>query len=117
MKKLKIITYSTLTNLLSGVSVFAAPIIDNKQDYTEVGPKEVYQFINSVTDIVLALAGIIAVAMIVWGGVNYMMAGGNEEKAASAKKILGYAIGGLLVVVLARLIIYIFVTVLGGGIG
>lgn len=54
---------------------------------------------------VLGLLGLIAVIMILIGGFQWMTAGGNEEKVASAKKIISAAVIGLIVVLLAWAIV------------
>ena len=54
---------------------------------------------------VLTLLGLIAVIMILYGGFTWLTAGGNEEKVASAKKIISAAIIGLIIVLLAWAIV------------
>src|SRR3989338_1559854 len=54
---------------------------------------------------VLGLLGLIAVVMILIGGFQWMTAGGNEEKVASAKKIISAAVIGFVVVLLAWAIV------------
>ncbi len=49
----------------------------------------------------LGFLGLIAVVMIIYGGFTWMTAAGNEERLALAKKVIKYAIGGLLVILLA----------------
>ncbi len=53
----------------------------------------------------LGLLGLVAVIMILIGGFQWMTAGGNEEKVASAKKIISAAVIGLIVVLLAWAIV------------
>jgi len=54
---------------------------------------------------VLTLLGLIAVIMILYGGFVWLTAGGNEEKVASAKKVISAAIIGLIIVLLAWAIV------------
>lgn len=54
---------------------------------------------------VLGFLALIAVIMIIIGGFRWMTAAGNEEKIASAKKIISAAIVGLVVVLLAWAIV------------
>jgi cytochrome bd-type quinol oxidase subunit 2 len=58
-------------------------------------------------------AGLIAVAMIIFYGIRYMTANGDEKTVASAQKGLKYAIIGLVVVLLA----WTMITLLGNIIG
>lgn len=46
----------------------------------------------------LVLLGFIFLMLIVWGGIHWMTAGGNEEKVSKAKMMINAAIGGLVVV-------------------
>ena len=70
------------------------------------GTKEIEQLILNVTQLATALAGGIAVIMIIWGAFQYFTAYGNEEKAQSGKKIITWAIIGLVVIILANVIIF-----------
>lgn len=54
---------------------------------------------------VLFIAGIALFILLVWGGFSYMTAGGDAQKAEGAKKILTYAIGGLVLLVLSVVIL------------
>lgn len=53
----------------------------------------------------LAVSGLAAAAMIVAGGVMYMLAAGNESKMGEAKDRIFSAIGGLVLIIAAYLII------------
>ena len=52
-----------------------------------------------------AVVGIIAVIMIIVGGVKYITSGGSSEKTSSAKDTILFAIVGLIVVALAQIIV------------
>ena len=62
--------------------------------------------VENITTFALAIAGGIAIIMIIWGGIQYLTAYGNEEKATSGKKILTWSITGLIVVIMAEVIAY-----------
>ena len=51
------------------------------------------------------MVGIVAVVMIIIGGLRYITSGGNDTNVASAKNTLLYAIIGLIIVSLAQLIV------------
>ncbi len=53
----------------------------------------------------LAIVGLVAVVFLIWGGVQYIISAGQEEKIESAKKTITYAILGLLVIGLAAVIV------------
>jgi ABC-type multidrug transport system fused ATPase/permease subunit len=54
---------------------------------------------------VLSVAGLIAVAFVIWGGYQYVMSGGNDEMAEKGKKTLINAIIGVAIIVLSWMII------------
>ncbi|MBI3443296.1 hypothetical protein HY008_01365 [Candidatus Woesebacteria bacterium] len=54
---------------------------------------------------VLALAGIAFFIMFIVGGFNWLTSGGNPEKVGKARNTLTYAIGGLVLIALAFLIL------------
>ncbi len=57
----------------------------------------------------LALVGVLAVAALIYAGLRLILGTGNEEQAAAAKKIMLWAIAGLLVVIFAWVIIQVVV--------
>ncbi len=52
-----------------------------------------------------AVVGIIAVIMIIVGGIKYVTSGGSSEKTSSAKDTILFAVVGLIVVALAQIIV------------
>lgn len=58
-----------------------------------------------ITNIVAIIAGAAAVIVIIVGGIKYITAGGDPNKAAEARKAVINALVGLLIIVLARTII------------
>jgi uncharacterized membrane protein len=69
-------------------------------------------FIFNITIILIWALGIVAVVSFIWGGVKYITAGGDSEKAESGKKvIIGSAIG-LLIIMSSYIVFNTAVTVL-----
>ena len=68
----------------------------------------------TIVNFFLTFLGLIAVVMIIYGGFLYVTAGGNNEKIESAKKIIMYAVVGIIVILLSFAIVN---TVLGAGAG
>lgn len=60
--------------------------------------------LSNVTTLALLLAGGIAVIFLIIGGINYLTAYGDEEKASTGKKTITWAIVGLIVILLAQVI-------------
>ncbi|MDP2685355.1 MAG: pilin [bacterium] len=53
----------------------------------------------------LGLLGLVGVSVVLIGGFTWMTAAGNEEKIGKAKKILTYAIIGLIIIVSAFVLV------------
>lgn len=63
---------------------------------------------------VYGAAGLIAVAVIVYGGIKYIMSQGDPGKTKQASQILAYAVIGLVVVLLAGAITAFATGMIGG---
>jgi len=62
----------------------------------------------------LTFLGVIAVIMIIYGGVTYVTAAGKDEAVGNAKKIIMYALIGIIIVLLSFALVN---TILGAGTG
>jgi len=62
---------------------------------------------------VLGFLGLVAVIMIIYGGVIWMTAGGNDEKVAKAKKIITRAVIGLIIVLISWAIVALIMDRMG----
>lgn len=58
-----------------------------------------------ITNTVLYIVGIISVIMLIWGGLRYIMSGGDSKKITDAKNTILYAIIGLIIAILAFAIV------------
>lgn len=63
---------------------------------------------------VYAMAGIVAVGVIVYGGIKYVMSQGEPAKMKQASQILAYAIIGLIVVLIAGAVTAFATQMIGG---
>ena len=70
-----------------------------------LGTADLKSTVINIIQWVLGLLGLIAVIMILYGGFMWMTAGGNEEKVASAKKVISAAVIGLIIILLAWAIV------------
>lgn len=61
--------------------------------------------IKLVINIISVVVGVVAVIMIVFGGLKYITSGGESSNVSSAKNTILYAIIGLVVVALAQFIV------------
>ncbi len=61
--------------------------------------------IEVALQIVFALAGVVAVIVIILAGINYILSAGDPQKTAKAKDTILYALIGLAVALLANIIV------------
>jgi len=85
MKKLIVLQSLVLTSLIS-----ASPVFAQAADVSKV-----QNFITNIVQILVVLAGTLATAFFVWGGVRYITSSGNPETLESAKKTIIYSAIGL----------------------
>lgn len=123
-KKLSHIAIGAVTSIALMMASFA-PVV-NAQGF--ISPGDNPQAISTATggqgsfrslaltivNFFLTFLGLIAVVMIIYGGFLYVSAAGNQEKIESAKKIIMYAVIGIVVILLSFAIVN---TVLGAGSG
>ena len=65
--------------------------------------------LKNATNIVLFIAGALAVIMIIYGSIRFMTAHGNEKQVESARLIVTYSVIGLIIAILAyALVTFIF---------
>lgn len=89
MKKIITFQMALIILLLSATPVFAA-----SADVTKV-----QTFIVSVISVLVTLAGFVAAAFIVVGGIGYITSTGNPEKLETSKKTIVYSAFGLAIVI------------------
>lgn len=68
---------------------------------------------NRITSIALYIIGGISVLMLVWGGLRYILSGGDSKKITDAKNTILYAIVGLIIAFLSYAIILFVLNVIG----
>ena len=61
--------------------------------------------VKTAVNLLSAVVGIVAVIMIIVGGLRYVTSGGNDTSVTSAKNTILYAIIGLVVVALAQVLV------------
>lgn len=79
------------------------------------GATNLGQVIIAIVQILLVVAGSMAVIFLIWGGYKYIIARGNEDEVESAKKTISGAIIGLVVVILSFAIVSIISNILIAG--
>lgn len=71
-----------------------------------------YGVFKRITNVILYIVGIIAVIMLITGGIKYVVSGGDAKKVTDAKNTILYAIIGLVICVLAFAIVNFVITAL-----
>ena len=67
-----------------------------------------------ITNTVLYAVGIISVIMLIYGGLRYVISGGDSKKVTDAKNTIMYAIIGLIISILAYAIVNFVINAVGG---
>ena len=71
---------------------------------------------SRITNTVLLIVGLISVIMLVYGGLRYILSGGDSKKVTDAKNTILYAIIGLIISMLAYAIVhFVLNSVIGVG--
>lgn len=71
--------------------------------------------LTDITNILLFIAGALAVLMIIIGGLRYVVSGGNSAAVTSAKNTILYAVVGLIIAFLAFAAVNFLLGVLSPG--
>ncbi|MEK9158386.1 MAG: hypothetical protein AAB673_00070, partial [Patescibacteria group bacterium] len=92
---------------LGGVFIIVLPVLAQVNtgiefgQYTGLTGVDIRVTIAKIIRAALGLLGIVALGLVIWGGVEYMTAEGNEEQITKAKKILLNAAIGLAIILSA----------------
>jgi len=62
------------------------------------------EFTKLIIQYALSFLGVIFLVLVIWGGYDWMFAGGNEEKVTKAKQRIKMAVNGLIIILLAYII-------------
>jgi len=103
----KVATFCSLILFVLFLSV-ASPALADSGDVTKI-----QTFIQSVIQVLVTLAGLIAAGFFVWGGVGYITSSGNPESLDRSKKTILYSAVGL-AIVLGAFVLSNIVTGLAG---
>lgn len=131
MQKLKLVLASLASFILLGVPALAAvpaayadtniggSLCQSTTDFkiseqpgstgscgTADGVNQINGLLTKAVNVFSAVVGVIAVLMIIVGGLRYITSGGDTGKVSAAKTTIIYALVGLVVVALAQLIVH-----------
>lgn len=74
------------------------------------------QYIVAIVNVLLSFVALVAVIVIIYAGVKYITAAGDEQAAGEAKKIILYAVIGLIVIGLSAAIVNFVVLAIQGNV-
>ncbi len=121
MKQILRIILPTLVISLIGVAVVASPVSAlTLQEGVEAArcdgcPANLFGndgVFKQITNTILYVVGIVAVIMLIIGGVKYVISGGDSKKVTDAKNTVLYAIIGLIICLLSFAIVNFVVSTL-----
>lgn len=80
---------------------------DNPAGVSEAtgGATDVRALALTVVNYFLGFLGLVAVIMVIYGGVTYVTSAGNDEAIGNAKKIIMYALIGIIVILLSFVVV------------
>lgn len=85
--------------------------INEAEDVGGISDKNIRELVLDILRVVLSFMALAAVVVIVIAGIQLVVSGGNEEAKDKAKKIILYAVVGLLVIVIASAIVGIIASI------
>jgi len=100
----------TLALFVSSLALLPATALaqlNNPQGVGNVGVAQggLIPIVIQVINILLSLAGLVAVIYLIYGGFRYITSRGDEDEAAEAKNVIIYAIIGLIVIGISAVIV------------
>lgn len=90
-------------------SVYADTTTQVKEGVNRIGGTDnttnLTDLVGIIINVILFIAGAVAVVMIIIGGIKYIISNGNDTMVTSAKHTIMYAVIGLIIVLLAFAIV------------
>src|SRR3989338_9512924 len=111
--KQALLVFALMAGALSLMSVLpvAGAAILNPTDNPEAvsgatgGETTLRGLILTIVNYFLGFLGLLAVIMVIYGGVTYVSSAGNDEAVGKAKKIILYAIVGIIIILLSFVVV------------
>lgn len=96
---------------------FAAPAAAPTELTNPLGDKSLNlnQFIGRIINAALGLSGAVALLMFVWGGVQWLISGGNVNRIKSGKSTLTWAALGIVVIFTSYTLVNVLINALTSG--
>jgi hypothetical protein len=106
--------------LLAASNAFAQQVVPCPKDsqfsnLCSNGTNNIPEVIQRILTLVLIVAVVIALFFLIWGGIRWIMSGGDKGKVETARSTIIGAIVGLIIALLAFFIINVVLQLLGVG--
>ena len=75
-------------------------------------PKDLRQAVANATNWLLGFISLIATLVVIWGGINYLTAAGDEDRVKTAKRIIKYGLMGVVIAGFAYAIVTVIAMIL-----
>lgn len=86
---------------------------DNELCNSDTAGSGLFSIIKTIVQVMLVVGGIVAVIMIIMGGIKFIISNGNQEKIKSARDTILYSVVGLVVTIVAFAVVSFVTTELG----
>ena len=100
-----------IEDILDSQNAYQEPNVPTMET-SQTPEDKVNHIIYTVIEIILSLAGLVAVIFIVIGGARYTMSAGDDDMINGAKSMILYALGGLIVIIFSYAILTNIIDVL-----
>ncbi|MBL4694006.1 hypothetical protein JKY72_01420 [Candidatus Gracilibacteria bacterium] len=106
-------------SLFSFLPAASAAILSGQDNPSEIagatgGETSIRGLVLTIINYFLTFLGLVAVIMVIYGGVTYVISAGNDEAVGNAKKIILYALVGIIIILLSFVLVN---AILGAGTG
>jgi hypothetical protein len=115
-KQLLSLTITTATYLSFPIAAFAETTCPGGQfsglclDSTKLGST-----VGSLISFIFVIAGLIALFFLIWGGIKWLMSGGDEKAVEGARSHIIASIIGLVIIFMSYLIVNVVLNFFTGG--
>ncbi|MFA6992191.1 MAG: hypothetical protein WC269_02825 [Candidatus Gracilibacteria bacterium] len=119
--KQALLVFALMTGALALVSAFpgiaSAALIgpgDNPSGVGDAtgGEGDIRALVLRIVNFFLGFLGVVAVIMVIYGGVTYVTAAGKDDAIGNAKKIITYSLVGIVIILISFALVN---TILGAG--
>jgi len=83
--------------------------VDDIRNASGIADRDFPEFIKSVVNLVLGLVAIVAAAVLIYGGFLYITDLGEGDRAKKAKKLILYALIGLVVIGVSAIVVNVVI--------